>query len=111
MKSIADKAEVSIDFPDKTYIGSFGRESAFDLKVGPDEILLRIVRTGGERRQFALHLHYYLLADILTELSRALAEHDPLDRPHLETLRIAATELVAALKARRAPAAPRRNSK
>ena len=27
---IADKAEVSVDFPDKAYIGSFSRHSQFD---------------------------------------------------------------------------------
>lgn len=27
---IADKAEVSVDFPDKAYMGSFGRHSQFD---------------------------------------------------------------------------------
>jgi hypothetical protein len=35
MKSISDKAEVSLDFPDKAYMGSFGRESSFDVKVDP----------------------------------------------------------------------------
>ena len=68
MKSISDKAEVSVDFPDKTYMGSFGRESSFDVKVEPDEVLLRLVRAGEERREIAVHLHYYLLADLLTVL-------------------------------------------
>jgi hypothetical protein len=27
---ISDKAEVFVDFPDKAYIGSFGRHSQFD---------------------------------------------------------------------------------
>jgi hypothetical protein len=27
---ISDKAEVAVDFPDKAYIGSFGRHSQFD---------------------------------------------------------------------------------
>ena len=26
MKSITDRAEVSVDFPNKTYMGAFGRE-------------------------------------------------------------------------------------
>ena len=61
MKSITDRAEVSVDFPEKAYMGAFGRESSFDVKVEPDEVLLRIVRGGEERRQVAIHLHYYLL--------------------------------------------------
>ena len=64
MKPVIDKAEVSIDFPDKAYMGSFGRESSFDVKVEPDEVLVRVIRGDEERRQVAVHLHYFLLADI-----------------------------------------------
>lgn len=87
MKSISDRAEVAIDFPDKAYMGTFGRESSFDVAVGPDEVLLRIVRAGAERREIAVHLHYYLLADILKELARGLAGQDAPDDAHAEALR------------------------
>ena len=30
MHPIADKAEIAIDFPEKLYIGEFGRHSSFD---------------------------------------------------------------------------------
>jgi hypothetical protein len=33
MHSIPDKAEVGIDFPDKLYIGGFGRDSQFEAKL------------------------------------------------------------------------------
>ena len=79
MKSITDRAEVSVDFPDKTYMGAFGGESSFDVKVEADEVLLRIVRSGAERREIAVHLHYYLLADILKELGQGLAKDCKLD--------------------------------
>ena len=98
MKSISDRAEVSIDFPDKTYMGAFGRESSFDLKVEPDEVLLRIVRSGAERREIAVHLHYYLLADILSQLGQGLAGHEWLDEAHLEKLRGGAESLALSLK-------------
>ena len=98
MKSISDRAEVSVDFPDKMYMGAFGRESTFDVKVEEDEVLLRIVRKGAERREIAVHLHYYLLADILTELGKGLVQHDFLDEAHLSHLREGAQSLVRALQ-------------
>ena len=107
MKSITDKVEVSLDFPDKAYVGSFGRESSYDVKVGPDDVLVRIVRGGEQKRQVALHLHYYLLADILTEIGEGLAEHQFPDHEHLEALRQSVNVLTQALKA----SAKRRNDK
>ena len=97
MKSITDKAEVSIDFPDKAYMGSFGRESSFDVKVESEEVLLRIVREGEQKRVVALHLHYYLLADILTEIGEGLADRQSLDRAHLEALQQSVKVLTRAM--------------
>ena len=96
MKSITDRAEVSIDFPDKAYMGAFGRESSFDVKVEPDEVLLRIVRSGAERREIAVHLHYYLLADILKELGQGIARGE-IDELHLKALREAAQALATSV--------------
>ena len=96
MKSITDRAEISVDFPDKAYMGSFGRESSFDVKVGPDEILVRIVRSGEERREVAVHLHYFLLADILSEIGQGLAEQE-FDHTHLEVLRTGVDALAKGL--------------
>ena len=101
MKSITDKAEVSVDFPDKTYMGAFGRESSFDVKVEVDEVLLRLIRTGDERREIAVHLHYYLLADLLKEIGQGLASQQPLDESHLGALRDGVATLAAAVKLRR----------
>jgi hypothetical protein len=101
MKSITDKAEVSIDFPDKVYMGSFGRESSFDVKVEAEEVLLHIVRRGEARRQVAVHLHYYLLADILSDLGLGLAERGPLDTPHRDALKAGVNVLSRALNKRK----------
>lgn len=98
MKSISDKAEVSVDFPDKTYMGSFGRESSFDVRVESDEVLLRLVRAGEERREIAVHLHYYLLADLLKEIGQGLMRRDFLDESHLAALKEGVTTLAAALR-------------
>ena len=39
---ISDKAEVSVDFPDKAYIGSFGRHSQFDAYADDDSVAVRL---------------------------------------------------------------------
>lgn len=101
MKSISDRAEVSVDFPNKAYMGAFGRESSFEVKVEPDEVMLRIVRPGDERREISVHLHYFLLADILAQLGQGLVEHDFLDQVHLDKLRDGADALARALKDRK----------
>ncbi|WP_428672935.1 hypothetical protein [Reyranella sp.] len=98
MKSITDRAEVAIDFPDKAYMGAFGRESSFDVTVEPDEVLLRIVRPGEGRREIAVHLHYYLLADVLKELGQGLAKNSELDENHFRALCDGAEALVQSLK-------------
>ena len=71
MHPISDKAEVSVDFPDKAYIGSFGR-----------------------------HSNSMLLADILLELAKSLASRDQLDEQHRSELCEAAKQLSASLEPR-----------
>jgi hypothetical protein len=97
---IADKAEVSVDFPDKAYIGSFGRHSQFDAYADADSVAIRLVRPGEDRREAVMHLHYGLLAEILAELARSLASRDPLDDLHRTELSAAAKQLAAALEPR-----------
>jgi hypothetical protein len=58
--------------------------------------MLRLVRTGEEKRVVEIHLHWHLLADVLTELSRTLSIQ-PLDPLQREALSEAATALHAAL--------------
>jgi hypothetical protein len=95
---IADKAEVSVDFPDKAYIGSFSRHSQFDAHADADNAVIRLVRPGEDRREAVVHLHYGLLADILCELARSLAAHEPLDDQHRAELCEAAKQLAASLE-------------
>ena len=71
MHPISDNAEVSVDFPDKAYIGSFGR-----------------------------HSNSMLLADILLELAKSLASRDQLDEQHRSELSEAAKQLSASLEPR-----------
>jgi hypothetical protein len=97
---ISDKAEVSVDFPDKAYIGSFGRHSQFDAYADTDSVAIRLVRPGDDRREAMVHLHYGLLAGILAELARSLTSRDPLDEQHRTELSEAANQLAASLEPR-----------
>ena len=97
---IADKAEVSVDFPDKAYIGSFGRHSQFDAYADADSVAVRLVRPGEDRREAVMHLHYGLLAEILVELAKSLASRDQLDEQHRTELSEAAKQLCESLEPR-----------
>ncbi|MBV8935285.1 MAG: hypothetical protein JO320_17465 [Alphaproteobacteria bacterium] len=97
---ISDKAEVSVDFPDKAYLGNFGRHSQFDAYADADSVAIRLVRPGEDRREVVVHLNYGLLADVLSELARLLAARDSLDTQHRTELSEAAKLLTAALEPR-----------
>jgi hypothetical protein len=87
---ISDKAEVSVDFPDKAYIGIFGRHSQSDAYADDDSVAARLVRPGEDRREAVMHLHYGLMADILVELAKSLASCGQLDEQHRTELSEAA---------------------
>jgi len=97
---ISDKAEVSVDFPDKAYIGSFGRHSQFDAYADDDSVAIRLVRPGEDRREAVMHLHYGLLADILVELAKSLGSRAQLDEQHRNDLSEAAKQLCKSLEPR-----------
>ena len=99
---ISDKAEVSVDFPDKAYIGSFSRHSQFDAYADDDSVAIRLVRPGEDRREAVMHLHYGLLADILVELAKSLASRPELDKQHRTDLNEAAQQLCRSLEPRTA---------
>ena len=94
---ISDKGEISVEFPDKAYIGSFSRHSQFDAYADADSVAIRLVRPGEDRREAVMHLHYGLLADILVEIAKSLAVRDPLDEQHRSELCAAAEQLAASL--------------
>jgi hypothetical protein len=105
MKPITDKAEVSIDFPDKAYMGSFGHDSRFEVKAGTDEASIKLVNSRlEEKRVIEFHVHYYLLADILAELAEGIAKHPEIEPGRHDSLAKAAAALHKAL----GPAAKRR---
>jgi hypothetical protein len=48
MHPIADKAEIAVEFPDKLYMGQFGRHSSFEAATESDGILIRLRHQDGE---------------------------------------------------------------
>jgi hypothetical protein len=97
MKPISDKAEVALDFPDKLFMGSFSRGSGYETAVDAEGVMLKLARSGGEKRVVEMHLHYFLLADVLEDIARGIAARAPIDEPHRRRLSEAAAALAAAL--------------
>jgi hypothetical protein len=64
-KPITDRAEVSVDFPDKAYYGSFGQHSSYAVRADEHGLHIDLDRGTGEKRHVGFHIHYFLLADIL----------------------------------------------
>jgi len=101
LKPIIDKAEVSIDFPDKAYLGTFSRNSMFDVTCDAERVRLRLSHPGADHRTAEIYLHYYLLADILGALSQSLDGIMPIDEAHLSELQSAVRNLEKTLEQRR----------
>ncbi len=99
MKPIPDRAEVALDFPDKAYLGSFGRSENFEVRAAADQVVLKLVRDGADRRVIEMHLHLALLAEILNELALELKSVELDDIRH-QWLFAAATALKDSLERR-----------
>ncbi|MBI1204001.1 MAG: hypothetical protein GC182_15980 [Rhodopseudomonas sp.] len=100
-KPIADKAEVTIEYPDKVYMGSFEQSSRFEAHLDGSGIALTLERPGAEdvRKSVHLHLHFGLFADILRDLAATVASVPTDDVLHREQLIEAVAALHKALQA------------
>lgn len=101
MKPITDEAQVAIDFPDKVYMGSFSRSSRYDVKVEDGGLFLKLTKNSRPKRSFEVHLHHYLLVDILQDWATALESDDSLtdkDRTDLQDAFKSLSEALAAPK-------------
>lgn len=98
IKPIIDKAEISVDFPGKTYMGSFTRHSGFEVTADKEGVRIQFLHRVGERRRVGLHIHYRLLADMLEEIGEALKSSEPLDHDQRKFLMSSADALQQALK-------------
>ena len=74
LKPITDRAEVALDFPEKSFMGSYGKSSSYEVNADVEGVTLRLVRRSGPERTIELHLHYLLLAEMLRDLARELGE-------------------------------------
>lgn len=101
MKVIPDKAEVALAFPDKAYMGTFGRSAHFDAVSDPAGVTLKLERRDDQKRVVEVHLHHGLFADILEGLATSIAGQDPIDDAHRQALQHGARHLLAALGAKR----------
>ncbi len=95
---VQDKAEVAIDFPDKVYMGSFSRGSKFEARAENDGLYIKLFRGGEDSREAEMHLHHYLLADILSEWAASLSREPVTDEGHRDNLREAVAKVDKALQ-------------
>ena len=100
MRPVTDHAEVSIDFPDKAYMGTFGHTASFAACAVPDGVELKLAHGGQPKRTVDMHLHWYLFADVLDEIAASLEGRTGLiDQAHRAALGESVKRLAAALAA------------
>lgn len=92
-KPITDKAEVSIDFPDKFYHGSFSRASSYEVSADAEGLHISLDRPGEDRRHVGFHVQYLLLAGILESTAEALRNLDDLPDFQRKALKESVAEL------------------
>lgn len=104
MRPVTDQAEVSIDFPEKAYMGTFGHTASFAAAALRDGVELKLAHGGNTKRRVDLHLHWYLFADILDEVAASLEGRTALvDEAHRAALAASVQRLAAALAAAPSP--------
>ena len=96
-RPIIDKAEISVEFPNKSYFGSFGRHSVFDVAADDHGVHINFAHRQGEKRRVGCHIQYYLLADILASIGAGLGGLKTLDASHAEALQRGAKAIDKAL--------------
>ena len=97
MKPVEGKAEVGIEFPEKSYMGSFGAGAKLDCHADAQGVVIRLLRADGEKREVGLHLRYELMAEILEELAESLKTTRIADADRRKALAEAARRLAQAL--------------
>lgn len=95
---ITDKAQVSIDFPEKFYVGSFGRDSSLDVSADHEGVHINLERQGATKRRVGFHVHYYLLADLLQSVGAALSGIRDIDELQRAALAEATEKLARAVR-------------
>jgi hypothetical protein len=100
LKPITDRAEVALDFPERSFMGSYSQSSSYEVKADAEGVTIRLVRRSGPERSIELHLHYLLLAEMLRDLARELDEKRLPDETRRRVMLAAAERLRAAVEKR-----------
>lgn len=104
MRPVTDHAEVSIDFPEKAYMGTFGHTASFAAIATAGGVELKLAHGGTAKRSVDVHLHWYLFADVLDEIAASLEGRTGLvDGAHRDALTQSVRRLAAALAATQNP--------
>lgn len=69
MKDISSRAEVALDYPDKTYIGIFERHSRYAVGFDAKGVVVKLEHPGPERKVVDIHIAYPLFGDMLHDLA------------------------------------------
>jgi hypothetical protein len=72
------------------------------VSADAEGVTLKLSRPGEDRRTAEIHLHFYLCADIVAELARAIVARPPIDEAHRNPMLASAKELARALALHRA---------
>ena len=97
-RPVHDKAQVELDFPDRSYVGTFGRSAEFDAHLDRKGVSLTLHNIGDVRKAARMHFHYRLFADILRSLANTVSGMP--DTADGDSLRGAAEGLALAIEAR-----------
>jgi hypothetical protein len=98
-KPITDKAEITLEYPEKLYIGTFGSSSRFEAHMDSAGIALILERPGAEdvHKSVHMHIHFGLFADIIRDLALSVERIPKDDDMHRQQLAEATAQLHAAL--------------
>jgi hypothetical protein len=97
-KPIIDKGEISIDFPEKYYYGTFSRDSSYDVTADEAGLHIFLDRRGDDPRHVGFHMHWYLLAGILDSAAETMKSAEVPTITERESLAAAVAKLSAALE-------------
>jgi hypothetical protein len=71
-RPIPDKAEVALEYPDKSYVGTFERTARFGAQCDATDVAITLERSGDAtaNRVVRMHFHHALFGEILCEMAR-----------------------------------------
>jgi len=100
IKTMPDKAEITLELPGKFCSGTFERSSRFYAHLDGTGVSLLLDRPGEAAvgKSVLIHFHYELFADMLCELARSVSVMLP-EMSHRHELREGAEAFLRALAA------------